>query len=258
MSSLTFVGLGLYDEKDISLKGLEAVKNSDLIFAEFYTSFLAGTNKGKLEKLFSKEIKILERSDVEEKDIILDEAKKKNVVFLTAGDSLTATTHIELRLRAIDWGIKTRIIHGISIFTAVSGLLGLQAYKFGKTTTIPFPEKNYTPTSFYDVIEQNNQIGLHTLVLLDIKKEKYMSANEGIKILLEIEEKKQKKLITQDTIICVVARAGSDDSLIEAGLAGNLVNQDFGDPMHSIVIPSTLHFMEKEALNKICKSSIIL
>ena len=36
--SLTFIGLGLYDEKDISSKGLEETKKCDKVFAEFYTA----------------------------------------------------------------------------------------------------------------------------------------------------------------------------------------------------------------------------
>lgn len=258
MSSLTFIGLGLYDEKDITLKGLEAIKKSDVIFAEFYTAFLAGTTKEKLEELYSKKIKILNREEVEEKEIILNEAKKKNIAFLTAGDPLTATTHIDLRLRAKDMGIKTKVIHGISIITAASGLLGLQSYKIGRTTTIPFIEKNYFPKSPYEVIEQNKKIGLHTLVLLDIKNEKYMTANEGIKILLKIEEKRKQKVFTKKTLVCVVARAGSDEPLTIAGFSGELVNEDFGEPMHCLVLPGNLHFMESEALNKISKTSVNL
>ena len=43
VGSLVFIGLGLYDEKDISLKGIEEIKNSELVFAEFYTAKLMGT-----------------------------------------------------------------------------------------------------------------------------------------------------------------------------------------------------------------------
>ena len=32
---LTFIGLGLYDEKDISVKGREAVAAADRVYAEF-------------------------------------------------------------------------------------------------------------------------------------------------------------------------------------------------------------------------------
>jgi diphthine synthase len=37
---LYLIGLGLGDEKDITIKGLEAVKNADLVFLESYTSVL--------------------------------------------------------------------------------------------------------------------------------------------------------------------------------------------------------------------------
>jgi diphthine synthase len=37
---LVFVGLGLYDESDVSLKGLQEIKQCDEVFAEFYTTKL--------------------------------------------------------------------------------------------------------------------------------------------------------------------------------------------------------------------------
>lgn len=247
---LTFIGLGLFDEKDISIKGLEEIKKSDKIFAEFYTAKLVGTKIEKLENMFGKKIEILIREETEKGEIIINSALDQDVVFLTAGDSMTATTHVDLRLRAIKKGIKTKIIHGVSIATAVPGLLGLQNYKFGRTTTLAYPEKNYFPTSPYDMIKENQKIGLHTLVLLDIQadKNKYMTANEGLKYLMEMEEIKQEKIFTKDSIFCVVARASSDKPVVSAGVFKVLIEKDFGPPLHTIVIPGKLHFMEKEAL----------
>lgn len=251
---LVFIGLGLFDEKDITLKGLEEIKNSNMVFAEFYTARLIGTSKEKLESLFGKEIKILNRKEVEDGRIILNEAKNKNIAFLTPGDPMTATTHVALRIQAAEMGIKTKIIHGVSIVSAASGLLGLQSYKFGRTTTIPFPEKDYLPESPYEVIRQNKENGLHTLILLDIKSDRLMTANEGMKILLRIEEEKKEKVITQDTLMCVVARAGSDDCLTSADYVKALLNKDFGEPMHSLIMPGNLHFMEAEALVKLANA----
>ncbi|MBA3044450.1 diphthine synthase, partial [archaeon] len=161
---LVFIGLGLFDEKDVTVKGFEEAKKCDMVFAEFYTARLMGSSKEKLESLFGKEIKILNRKEVEDGRIILDEAKNKNVAFLTPGDPMTATTHVALRIQAKEMGIKTKIVHGVSIVSAASGLLGLQSYKFGRTTTIPFPEKDYLPESPYEVIRQNKENGLHTLI----------------------------------------------------------------------------------------------
>lgn len=249
-SSLVFVGLGLYDEKDISLKGLEEIKKSDKVFAEFYTAKLVGTEIKKIEKTVGKKITVLSREETEKGDIIIDSAKKQKTVFLTAGDPMTATTHVDLRIQAVKHGIKTKIIHGCSIITAVPGLLGLQNYKFGRTTTLVFPEKNYFPTSPYDVIKENKKLGLHTLVLLDIQAEKnrYMTANEGLRLLLEMEEKIEQHVLSHDSIACVVARAGSEKPFVKADSIETLITMDFGPPLHSIVIPGKLHFMENKAL----------
>ena len=248
--TLSFIGLGLYDEKDISLKGLEEIKKSETIFAEFYTAKLIGANIEKLEKLFGKKIVVLNREETEKADLIINSAEKEKTVFLTAGDSMTATTHIDLRIRAIKKGIKTKVIHGSSIITAVSGLLGLQNYKFGRTTTLAYPEKNYFPTSPYDVIKENKKMGLHTLVLLDIQEDKkrYMTANEGLVLLLEMEKKVKQNLFEDKTVVCVVAQAGSEKPIVKAGTIEELIKDDFGKPLHSIVVTGSLHFMEIEAL----------
>lgn len=249
---LTFIGLGLYDEKDISIKGLNAIKNSEIVFAEFYTSFLFGTTKEKLEEFYGKKIIELSREEVENGEIILRNAKEKNVVFLTAGDSMMATTHVSLRLRAEERGIETKVIFGTAISTALPSLLGLQHYKFGRTTTIPFAEKNYFPESPYDVLKSNLKNELHTLVLLDIQKEKnlFMSVNQGIQYLLKIEEKRKENVFTQNTLICGVARVGSDDFCVKYGKAKDLLKENFGKPLHCFVVPSKLHFIEKQALEK--------
>ena len=247
---LTFIGLGLFDEKDISLKGIEEIKNCEKVYAEFYTAILSGTKLNKIEKTIGKKIEVLSREETEKGDKILELAETKKVVFLTCGDPMSATTHIDLRLNALKNGIKTKIIHGSSIFTAVPGLLGLQNYKFGRTTTLAFPEKDYFPTSPYSVIDFNKKLGLHTLVLLDIQAEKktYMTANDAMKLLLEMEEKIKGNVFKQNTIICVVAKAGSDEPVVAAGFIKDLINRDFGPPLHTIVVPGKLHFMEFEAL----------
>ena len=247
---LTFIGLGLYDEKDISLKGMDEIKNCDKVYAEFYTAKLVGTNINKLERTIRKKIKILTRDEIEKGDDIINYAKNKKVAFLTCGDSMSATTHIDLRIRAINKGIKTKIIHGSSVITAVPSLLGLQNYKFGRTTTLAYPKENYFPTSPYDIIKNNKIMGLHTLILLDIQanKNRYMTANEGMKLLLDIEKKRLENVITNESIICVVGLAGSPNPTVKAGKIGILKDEDLGDPLHSLVFPGILHFMEIKAL----------
>jgi len=250
---LTFIGLGLYDENDISIKGVNEIKNADKIFAEFYTSKLSGTTINKIEETIYKKIQLLTRKQTESAKLLLDSAKTHHVVFLVAGDPMTATTHVDLRIRAIENNIPTQIIHGSSIVTAAPGLVGLQNYKFGRTTTLAIPEENYFPTSPYDVIQENNKMGLHTLVLLDIQADKdtYMTANQAIDLLLKMEEKQKQNLFTKNTIICVIGQAGSLHPTIHADKISTLKNLDFGPPLHCLIIPGKLHFMEIEALIKI-------
>ena len=166
---------------------------------------------------------------------------------------MTATTHVDLRLRAVEKGISTRIVHSSSIVTAVPGLLGLQNYKFGRATTVAFPEKNFFPTSPYQNIKDNKKMGLHTLVLLDVKAEKnvYMTANEGIDLLLKMEKEIGEKVFVEECIVCVVARAGSLNPMVLSNTVEVLRNKDFGSPLHTLVVPGNLHFMEVESLVKI-------
>jgi diphthine synthase len=252
---LTFIGLGLFDEKDISLKGLEAILNADKIYVEFYTSRLMGTDIGKMERLYSKKIHILSREDVEQHPDWLNDAKEQSVVFLTGGDTMVSTTHVDLRLRAIDMGIQTTLIHGSSIASAVCGLSGLQNYRFGKAVTVPHPYtsrgKTIVSETPYDTIKMNTENGLHTLVFLDIDSEKgFMTINRALELLLEVEEKRREGIM-KNRIAVGIARAGSDAPVVKAGYAQDLDDFDFGAPLHILVVPASLHVVEAEALVKL-------
>lgn len=247
---LYLVGLGLYDEKDISLNGLEAIKSADVVYAEFYTARLFGGDFKSLEKLAGVTINILRREEVEEENLPIKQAETKDVAFLTAGDPLMATTHSDILMESRKKGIKTRVIHASSILSAAPGIAGLQAYKFGKVTTIPRPEENYFPHSPYQVIGENKKMGLHTLVLLDIQahRDYYMTANEGLEYLLRVENERKEGLITEDTLAVVIARAGSPEPLVRADRVNVLTGEDFGGPLHCIIIPGDMHFLEAEGL----------
>jgi diphthine synthase len=253
---LTFIGLGLFDEYDISLKGLDAVRKADIVYAEFYTSCLMGTSLDKMEKLYGKRVCLLSREDVEIQPDWLIEAKEKSIAFLTGGDTMVSTTHVDLRLRAEKLGIETHLIHGASIASAVSGLTGLQNYRFGKSASIPYPYRSNRGTRVisetpYDIIKQNIGVGLHTLVFLDIDKEKgYMTVNTALELLLEVEEKRGEGLINRAAAVGI-ARAGSVKPVVKADYVEKLKLFDFGKPLHILVIPGKLHFLEAEALVKL-------
>ncbi|MFQ5911173.1 MAG: diphthine synthase [Thermoplasmata archaeon] len=249
MGEILFIGLGLFDEKDITVKGMEEARSCDILFAEFYTSKLVGASQESVESLLGKDIHVLGREEVEKGDVILEAARSKRVGFLIGGDPMTATTHVDLRLRAEEGGIPTRIVYGVSILTAAASLVGLQSYKFGRTTSLPFPQEKFFPTSPYEVIHENRMMGLHTLILLDIDEGgKEMDAKEALGYLLEMEGKERKMAFTEDTIVCVISEAGSPEAVARCERVGELMDLDLGKPLHCLIIPADLHFMEKKAL----------
>jgi diphthine synthase len=254
MEMLTLVGLGLFDEKDVTLRGIEAAKAADAVYIELYTSAWHG--KDGLEKIIGKKIIELKREDLEQHaGKIINEAKTKDVVLFVSGDPLIATTHSAILSDARNAGIETKVIHNASIVSAI-GETGLHVYKFGAAATVPFPEKTSgkLPESVYDVLKSNKAEGLHTLLLLDITPERCMTPNEAIEILLELERKRGEKNFTDETEIIVFARAGASDSKIFFGNARELKGTDFGEPSMVIIVPGRLHFSEREYLERFRKS----
>jgi len=250
LKELVFVGLGLHNEKGISLQGIEETKTADYIFLELYTNFFPDFSTKRFEAIIGKKVRVLSRHELEEEngELILNAAEKGKTVFLVPGDPLIATTHVTLRIEAEKRGVKTRIVHGASVISAIIGLSGLQNYKFGKTVTIPFPE-NFSETP-YNVIAQNKKLGLHTLCLLDLKvdEKRFLSINKALTLLLGIEQKRKKGIVTPSTVAVGVARAGSNAPTLKADYIKELLKYDFGGPPQSLIFLGDLHFMETEAL----------
>ena len=257
---LTFVGLGLYDERSVTVAGRDAIRAADRVFAEFYTSRLIGTDIETLEDTLETSIELRDRAGIEQDpEPILEAAESENVVFCTAGDTMVSTTHTDLRLRAADRGIETRIVHGTTAQTAAGSLTGLQNYRFGKATTLPFEDAHGgdgVPDSVVATIEDNRDRDLHTLVYLDIKvddpywdesDDTYMTATQAATMLSEP---------FPDTLGVVVARAGSPDPLVVADTLDELATQTFGEPLHLLVIPGSLHPLESDALESLAGAAL--
>lgn len=176
-----------------------------------------------------------------------------------------ATTHTDLVLRAEQLGIQVETIHNASIMNAV-GVCGLSLYNFGQTISLVFFTETWRPDSYYDRIRENVDIGLHTLCLLDIKvKEqsienmargrliyeppRYMTVNQAVTNLLEIEDGRKEGAYSRDTLAVGVARVGASDQCIRSGTLEELEKADFGGPLHSLVlVGKRLHFLELTAL----------
>lgn len=251
LGEIVFIGLGLHDEQGISVRGLKEAQDADAAFIELYTNLLPDFSLKRLEQMIGKRLAVVSRRELEDKsgEVVLSAAKVGKTVLLVPGDPLVATTHVALRIEAAKRGIRSRVVHGASILSAVVGLSGLHNYKFGKTVTVPFPADNPSDTP-YEVVLQNKRLGLHTLCLLDVKAEekRFLSINEALKTLMETETAKRKGAVTGDSLVVGVARAGSDAPAVKAGYARDVINLDFGGPPQCIVFPGRLHFMEADAL----------
>jgi diphthine synthase len=242
---LTFVGLGLFDKTDVSEKGLSRIRQADHVFLESYTSCLMGSTVGELEEYYRKPVHRLLREDVEQHpEHLLELARNDQVVFLCTGDPMVSTTHADLRIRAAERGIATAIIHAASIASAVCGLTGLQNYRFGKSCSLPYPQKNWFPTTPFDVIAQNLDRRLHTLVYLDIRNDRFMTVPEAVGLLEQMAQEKHRPV----PLYVGVARAGSDNAIVQAGPADKIRSEEFGPPLHVLVIPAELHDMERRYL----------
>jgi diphthine synthase len=235
---LIFVGMGLWDEKDMSCKGLEIARKADEVYIEFYTSKLMGTSLERVENFVGRKIVELSRSDLEENcGWIIERAKERNVVILVPGDPMIATTHSALRYEAERRGVKTRIVNAGSIVNAVCGLTGLHNYKFGKSATVSWM-KSRTPI---DVINQNLSINAHTLLFLDLHP-KPMTVKDAVEILMDVESS------VGDLFAVGIARAGSENPVVKCDRMKSLRDYDFGEPLHVMVVLAKLHFMEFECL----------
>ncbi|KAG5754378.1 hypothetical protein H9Q69_004616 [Fusarium xylarioides] len=251
---LYLVGLGLSDETDITVKGFEVVKKASRVYLEAYTSILL-VEQSVLESYYGRSITVADREMVESNsDEILRNAQNEDVAFLVVGDPFGATTHTDLVLRARELEIPVRSVPNASIMSGI-GACGLQLYNFGQTVSMVFFTDTWKPASFYDRIKENRQIGLHTLVLVDIKvKEqslenmargrlvyeppRYMTVGQCAQQMLEIEDERKEGVYTKDSLAIGAARVGGKTEKFVAGTLEELCSTDeeLGPPLHSLVL----------------------
>ena len=199
-------------------------------------------------------------------DEILKDADQVDVAFLVVGDPFGATTHTDLYLRARILNIPVQTLPNASILTAI-GATGLSLYNFGQTTSMVFFTDSWRPDSFYDRLAENANIGLHSLILLDIKvKEpdlellartgrskydppRYMTAAQCCTQMVEVEENRQKGVCSKDRLAVGAARVGSAEMKIVSGTLEELCQVDLGEPLHSVVlVGQRCHEVEKQFL----------
>ncbi|NCC70604.1 diphthine synthase [bacterium] len=265
---LHIIGIGA-KIKHINFEMFELIKLSEKVYLEYYTSFYQDSFED-LEKFLEKKVEILNREKVEVEidELILSEAKEKDIAFLVLGDPLIATTHTDLILRAKKRKIPCKVYNNVSIANFITRT-GLQFYKFGKISSIPFFSDKFKPRTPYIIYLDNFKMGAHSLFLLDLNpsndfaykgNEKYLKAGIALEYLLELPklmldnediEEKDALALDGETMALICSRLGFDDEEIVYDTIDNLIKMDktrnFKEPL-CLIIPGDLHEMEKDFL----------
>ena len=244
---LVFAGLGL-NEKTITNEIIEEIKDADKIYFERYTSPPMPYNEYK----FSFQYEQVGREFIENGNKILEQSKDGKVILLTYGNPMIATTHMDLKMRATEAGIITKVLHNTSIITVLPGETGLHSYKFGRITTL-MAETQIAPLSVYEVIYKNLLSELHSTILMEYNLDtmKYLAPKDAIKQLLEIEREQKKQVINESTIIIIASRIGMNKQEIFCDTVSKLLERDYDKPPYTIIIPGKLHFTEIESLQQL-------
>tara|TARA_B100001765_G_scaffold174357_1_gene117176 strand:+ start:156 stop:1193 length:1038 start_codon:yes stop_codon:yes gene_type:complete len=245
---LWFVGLGISGISELSDNTISVIKNADTVYLESFTSPISETEKEQLANMCDGEFKIAKRWLVEDGNEILENAKKREVVLISYGDPYIATTHLELKTRAVTDKIETKTIHSSSIVSSLIGEIGLQYYKVGKILTIMNdPKSMITP---YNTISNNLLSKMHSVILLEYNEDKsfFLAPQDALSLLLDAEKIQNRKIISLDTFAIIASRIGKSDQSITSGKISNLIKKEFGNPPHTIIIPGSLHFTESNAV----------
>ena len=235
---LYLIGLGLNID-GISKYGLAVAKRCKRVYLENYTVDFPYTI-GQLSEVIGKKVIPADRKKVEELSLV-DEANRLDIGLLIYGSPLTATTHITLLQEAKRLEVKTKVIHGASVLDGVAET-GLQLYKFGKVASMPAWKKNFIPDSFMEIVKDNQKINAHSLILIDIGLDFPDALNQ-----LE-ESAKNHKIKLNKIILC--QSLGTKYQKIFYKNIKDLKEFTGVRKPYCIIIPSKLHFMEKEVLEE--------
>jgi diphthine synthase len=245
--SLTFVGLGL-GARGITLEGVSALREADVRYLEYYTTPHEATLLREVEAASQTQVVVVDRAFVEDGKKILEEALTKKVALAVPGDPMIATTHNDLRVRAVQRGIKTSVVHSSTIASAAASASGLHSYKFGRTITVTKSADKLLQQA-YNAVHDNLTMGLHTLLLLEVDTEggDQVTPDEALEGLIAAEHNFKRKVFSDDSFVIVLSRVGRPSFEGKAGRIGELANLDFGEAPHVIIVPGPLHFTESEA-----------
>ncbi|HDJ66216.1 MAG TPA: diphthine synthase [Nitrososphaeria archaeon] len=243
------IGLGLGTIQYLTLGALETAERMDELFIDTYTSWIDQDLVRYLEERFGEKLVKADRSMLEERiGELIERAEEKEIGILVPGDPLIATTHISIILEARRRNIPAHLIHGVSIISASASASGLQAYKFGRITTIP--KNGVGIETCYRFVAENLEKGLHSLILLDTA-DGGLRIPEALRMLMKVEDELGYGIFHPSNLVICLTRIGSGEEFRWAGKISDAIEIDYPPPPHLIIVPGELHFAEAEALKEI-------
>ncbi|MCS6770232.1 MAG: diphthine synthase [Candidatus Caldarchaeum sp.] len=245
--TLVFVGGGLGPPGSLTFEAVEALKKCDIVYVDCYTSVWDDETLQHVRKLVKVFVKAERKTLEDEAYRLVAEATDKVVGVLAPGDPFIATTHSSLRELASRRKVKVEIVNGVSIISAAISLSGLHVYKFGKTATLPKTDDLEQYRQPLHVLEENLSRHAHTLFLLDTAEDG-LTVPEAIRKLILAARKMGKNFVDDHTLAISLARVGYLNSVVRAGTFEQLCLENYPPPPHCLIIPSAMHFSEKEAV----------
>src|SRR6185437_16408133 len=267
---LYLVGVGINEYDSLSIKSIEILKNSHIVYLNNFTSHLSSDFALKIKNIFNPsekpeqenkiKVEFVERWFVEDVRDILKNSIEKNICILIYGDPLVATTYTDLLSSANKQGVKYKVIHSASGIISLIGESGLHYYKFGKMVTMM--SDPMSSITVYDTIYNNMCLGLHTLILTEYNNDRtakgsgrqlpfYLHPKKVFELLIEREKELKLLNLTEESFAIIASKIGTKDSKILSGKIKSLCNVHLEDGFNSVIIPGTFHFTEIDSIKNL-------
>ena len=236
------LGAGLRGTRSITVEENEVLGKCSKIYIDTYTSIFPENFINDLSGIYSGEIIPLEREELESMAFIKN--KNNDSALIVSGDPFGSTTHMSIARKCIDNKIELKIYENASIISIIWGRTGLSAYRSGSVVSIPDFGNEYIPASPYEKILQNITMGLHTLVLVDLKNGKNIDSSRLMEILTLMRDRNSLDDLMERAAFSI-ERAGWNDEAIHLDSLENILRKNLRSP-YCIVIPGKMDFNERE------------
>lgn len=253
--TLFIVGIGLRGIESLSSSTIDLIRTCKNVFLETYTSGTRDDLFSSISHIVGGEISLISREEVEQSSLILDSCNEGDVALLVQGDSLTATTHNQIRLEAMNSGIRVEVIENSSIITTALGLCGLQIYKMGPVVSLPFTTPHFFPRSPYDKIVFNLKFGLHSVVLLDLVNSRFMTPAEALDELGEMDRRFGGEMGIDKRKICLLHAVSTEHQTVLYGESERIRLREFPSGASMIIIPGKIDDNESVFLDRFAEKA---